>query len=218
MFRQHRLPQVTALKWITCAFVWLCLAATATGCSGTPPHANSVRQSLSPEYDRTGKLRLLRYDSNGDGKIDMWSYMEGARIVRIELDTDFNGAVDRWEYYTADRTLEKVGFSRGLDGVQDAWSYADGSGAITRIEVSTHRDGAISRIEHYERGQMVRAEEDADGVAGMDKWESYNDGRLTSLAFDTLGRGAPSSRLTYGADGTAQLEVDPEGDGTFVAQ
>ena len=106
-----------------------------------------------------------------------------------------DGKVDRWEYYGADQTLEKVGFSRQHDGVQDAWSFSDDSGAITRIEISTRRDGTIGRIEHFEKEQMVRVEEDTDGQAGMDKWETYDGPRLASVSFDTLRRGTPERRL-----------------------
>jgi hypothetical protein len=146
----------------------------------------------------------------------MWSYMDGAKVVRIEIDRDGDGRVDRWEYYGVDQQLEKVGFSRENDGVQDAWSFGDGSGAITRIEVSTRRDGTIGRIEHFENGHIVRVEEDTDGLAGMDKWETYDGPRLASVAFDTARRGSPDRRLIYGVDGSAVMEVDPEGDGTFV--
>ena len=79
---------------------------------------------IEPVYDpQTGKLQLLKSDSNGDGKIDTWSHMDGTRILRIELDTDGDGTVDRWEYYDAAQHLEKVGMSRANDGHEDAWSY-----------------------------------------------------------------------------------------------
>ena len=42
-------------------------------------------------------------------------------------------------------------------------------------------------------------------------------GCLVSVAFDSSHRGRPDRRLVYGADGSARLEVDPKGDGHFVA-
>jgi hypothetical protein len=52
------------------------------------------------EYDpQTGKLRLLKYDSDGNGKVDTVSYMDGSRVVKIEIDKDEDGKVDRWDYY-----------------------------------------------------------------------------------------------------------------------
>ena len=195
----------------------LAFALFAAACSSaSSPEREEARKRMTPEYDKNGRLHLLRYDSNGDSRPDMWSYMDGAKVQRIDIDSNYDGKIDRWEYYDTDQKLEKVGFSRLNDGVQDAWSFGDGSGAITRIDVSTRRDGLIGRIEHYENGKLVRAEEDTTGAGGWDKWETYDGDRLASVAFDTLHRGKPDRRLNYVADGSVVLEVDPEGDGTFV--
>ena len=64
-------------------------ALVVASCNRT---ATEARKRISPEYDKTtGKLRLLKYDSNGDGIVDTWSYMEGARVVRVEIDQDQGG-------------------------------------------------------------------------------------------------------------------------------
>ena len=161
----------------------------AIGCSSS---GGQGQQQISPTYDdKTGKLKLLTYDSHGDGRVDTWSYMDGARVVRIEIDQNGDGKIDRWEYYDANQKLARVGFSRLNDGKEDAWSFAGPDGAITRIEVSTRRDGKVSRIEYYGDGKMTRAEEDTDGDGKMDKWETYDGDRLSTVAFDTRHRGAP---------------------------
>jgi hypothetical protein len=67
---------------------------------------------VEPVYDTTtGKLRLLQYDSNGEGKIDAWSYMNGSQVVRIEVDRDGDGRVDQWQYYEGS---QKVGFNADM--------------------------------------------------------------------------------------------------------
>ena len=173
-------------------------------------------KQIEPVYDKSGRLQLLKYDADGDGKTDTWSYMDGARVVRIEIDKDGDGKIDRWEYYGPDQ-LERVGFSRANDGKEDAWSYAGPDGSIARIEVSTRRDGKVTRKEYYEKDVLVRAEEDSDESGKIDKWETYEGKRLASVAFDTTHRGTPDRRLIYGPGGSARLEVDPRGDGHFVA-
>jgi hypothetical protein len=180
--------------------------ALSYGCAARPERSP---ERLQPEYDQsTGKLKLLKYDSKGDGKVDTWSYMDGPRIVRIEVDRDGDGRIDRWEYYRADRTLEKVGFSRANDGKEDAWSYAGPDGSVVRIDVSTHRNGTIDRVEHYEADVLVRAEEDTDGDGVLDKWETYEGSRLASISFDTTHhRGVPDRRLVYAADGSARAQA-----------
>jgi hypothetical protein len=201
------------------------LALIAVSCNGT---SDDARKRITPEYDKaTGRLQLLKYDSNGDGKIDTWSYMDGARVVRIEIDKDEDGKIDRWEYYGPDQKIEKIGFSRANDGKEDAWSYPGPDGAITRIEISTKRDGKVERIEHYEKGVLVSAEE-ASGAGGteeskavgkavgkIDKWETYDGDHLATVAFDTQHRGTPDRRLVYGRNGQVTVEVDPNGDGRW---
>ena len=98
--------------------------------------------NIEPVYDQlTGKLQLLKYDSNGNGKVDTWSYMDGTRILRIEIDKDEDGKLDRWEYYDANQKLERTGTSRANDGKDDAWSHVGPDGSIVRVDVSTKRDG-----------------------------------------------------------------------------
>jgi hypothetical protein len=195
-----------------CCVVLVC----ALGAAACQRQAGAKR--IEPVYDpKTGKLQLLKYDSNGNGVIDTWSYMDGARVVRIDIDTDEDGKIDRWEYYGPKQEIEKIGFSRAKDGKEDAWSFPGPNGVTERIGISTRRDGKITRVEHYEGGKLVSAEEDSDEDGRMDKWEAYEGERLVSVAFDTLHRGTPDRRLIYGVNGTARLELDPAGDGHFTA-
>jgi hypothetical protein len=191
--------------------VLIALVSLLGGCRGQ-------NGSLQPIYDpATGKLELLKYDANGNGTVDTWSYMDGRRILRIEVDGNEDGKLDRWEYYDANQRLEKVGTSRLADGVEDTWLYPGADGAAARLELSTRRDGGIDRTEYYVKSILVRAEEDSDGDRKIDKWETYADGRLSSVAFDTTRRGKPDRRLVYGADGSATVEVDATGSGEFMA-
>jgi len=204
---------IIAQGFIEALFLVIALVSSV-GCG---QDASEARKRISPEYDKkTGKLHLLKYDSNGNGVVDTWSYMDGARVVRIEIDKDEDGKIDRWEYYGPDQKLEKIGFSREMDGKEDAWSYTAPDGSIERIEISTRRDGKISRVEHYQHNTLGSAEEDSDGDGKFDKWETYDGPRLASVAFDTQHRGTADRRLVYGPGGTARLEVDMKGDGQFV--
>jgi hypothetical protein len=193
----------------------MAFAIISGGCDRAPLEA---RKRITPEYDKkTGKLQLLKYDANGDGTTDTWSYMDGARVVRIEIDKDQDGKIDRWEYYGPNQTLEKVGFSRLNDGTVDAWSYTGPDGSVSRIDLSTRRDGKVTRVEHYQHNMLISAEEDSDEDGKIDKWEIYDGERLASVAFDTMHRGTADRRLIYGPAGATRLEVDIKGEGTFVA-
>ena len=131
---------------------------------------------MQPTYDKTGKLRLLTYDSNANGKPDTWSHMDGSRVVRIEIDKNEDGVIERREDHDASQALEKV-------------------------EASTRPDGKVTRTELYDAGALARAEEDIDGNGAVDWWETYANGFVRSVAFDTEGTGRPTRRLVYGSDG-----------------
>lgn len=174
--------------------------------SGIPP-------SIAPVYDQaTGRLTELRYDANHNGRTDTVSYMNGPRVVRVEIDQDEDGVVDRWEHYDGEGHLVRVGFSRTGDGHENAWSYADAAGRITRIDMAG-ADGRISRSEHYEAATIVAAEEDSDRDGVVDRWEAYDHGRLVRLSFAT-GQGDRTSRptqtLIYAVDGSVRTESSQE--------
>lgn len=141
------------------------------------------RGNVAAQYDdKTGRLKRLEVDTNKNGRIDTWTYMDGTRIDRIEIDRDENGKIDRWEYYV-DRKLEKVGTSTRGDGVVDEWAFQDSDGMLARVESDTNRDGRI------------------------DKWESFGAGHdgarvLRAVAMDPDKEGNPTRRLVYAPDGS----------------
>ena len=68
-------------------------------------------------YDAHGKLRLLVYDADGDGRFDTRSYMDGERLLRVELDDNNDGIIDRWEEYGPGETLVRA-YERAPDGTR----------------------------------------------------------------------------------------------------
>ena len=166
--------------------------------------------AIQPVYDpATGRLQQLRLDSDKNGTVDTVSYMDGTRLIRIEVDKDEDGRVERWEYYGPERQLERVGLSRANDGKEDAWSFNGPDGSVVRVDISTERDGRVTRTEHYQDGVLTHAEDDDDRDGMPDRWETYDGGRLSSVAFDTAHRGTPDRRLVYGPDGTTTFTRVP---------
>ena len=65
-------------------------------------------------YDpATGKLTMVAYAADGSFRIDHWCYMDGERLLRMDVDESGDGAADRREYYgpgepaRADQYLER---------------------------------------------------------------------------------------------------------------
>jgi hypothetical protein len=201
------------------AILFLLVAVTA--CS------RPAGEQPRPLYDpKTGRLSQLSFDFNRNGRHDTVGYMDGTRILRIELDADENGKVERWDIYGADRKVASVGLSQRNDGVMDARAFYDAAGALDRIEISTHRDGRYDRTEFYEANVLVASADDTNGDGRADKWETYKPNpapneppyAITSTAFDDSGSGRPERRFVYGPTGSvARVELDPDGDGRFAS-
>jgi hypothetical protein len=178
----------------------LSVALVSSACSQAPGgQVTSAR--IKPTYDaKTRRLQSITYDRNGDGAIDAWTYMDGTKVVRAELDENYDGRTDRWEYY-------KTGAGE---------SRAATAAALERVESSSRQNGVVTRREWYENGAIARAEEDTDGDSQVDKWEQWQNGVLVELALDTHRRGRPDRRIIYGPDGSSpRFEVDPDGSGQF---
>jgi hypothetical protein len=195
-----------------------------TGCGLSSRKRSNA--SVQPTYDKvTGKLKELAYDSNGNGRVDTWTEMNGAVPLRSRIDKNEDGKIDRWEEYDANGGLVKVGFSRSDNGKPDAWVFSGPDGTVRRIEISSTGDEhRIDRWEYYDaslagpdgRGALVRAEEDTTHDGKPDKWETYEHGTLRAVAFDESGSGRPDRRLTYGAAGVLLIESDPDASGRFT--
>jgi hypothetical protein len=203
--------------------IGLSLIGVAACAEPAKPQGSALVQ---PSYDRkTGKLKELTYDANGNGRVDTWTEMDGARAVRSRLDTNEDGKIDRWEEYDENGGLAKVGFSRADTGKADAWVFAGPDGKVSRIEISSAGDERrIDRWEYYDpgqagsdgRGALVRAEEDTTGDGRPDKWETYEQGAVRTVMFDENGNGRPDRRLTYAGSGVLVMESEPDAAGRFA--
>jgi antitoxin component YwqK of YwqJK toxin-antitoxin module len=195
--------------------VWPAALILAAACSNRPP--DPAKQTTKPTYDKTtGKLTQLTYDRNGNGVIDTWTDMDGAKPLRSRIDANEDGRPDRWEYYDEAGKLLKVGFSRKDDGKPDAWAYAGADGSVERVEVSSKSDEKIiDRWEFYKGGQLVRVEEDTNADGRVNVWETYEGGALKTTTFDEDGDGRPDRRLSYRDGALAFIESAPDASGNF---
>ncbi len=170
----------------------VCLLVVAASCSD--PEKARVKATTIPTYDpTTGKLTRLTADLNKNGKIDTWTYMDGAIPLRTEQDRDEDGKIDRWEYVAPD-------------------------GKILKVLISATGDpNRITRWESYEQGRLVLVEEDTNGDGRPDKWEKHNDVPIVSVEFDLNFDGVRDQRWTYGSQGTVEwIESEPDGRGGYL--
>jgi hypothetical protein len=190
--------------------------AVAAGCSNSEQARE--KQGITPTYDKTtGKLKELTYDSNGNGRVDTWTTMDGARPVLTRIDRNEDGKIDRWEYYGDRGELLKVGFSRRNDGTPDAWAFSGPGGRIERLETSSAaNEKKIDRWERYDATGLASADEDTNGDGAPDKWETYRAGALETAAFDENGDGKPDRRLSYDRGVLIAIETEPDAAGRYT--
>jgi hypothetical protein len=185
--------------------ILLLVLMTAAGCS-TQPRAAGV---YAPG---TRALVRVDFDYDGDGRIDVRTYMRDGTPTRLEGDTNGDGLVDRWEYYDASGALTRVGGSTAGDGREDTWLRAVGD--ERHVEISTRRDGTVDRREVYRGEQLLRADSDTNHDGLSDIWETFDHGAITELRVDDDKRhGRPTRRVVYGAKGTARIELLSKEDG-----
>lgn len=192
------------------------------GCAAcSDPERERLKATTKPTYDeRTGRLKELTSDANGNGRIDTWTEMDGSRPVQSRADRNEDGRIDRWEYYDTTGRLVKVGFSRRDDGRPDAWAEPGSDGRISRVLVSSTGDQSrIDRWETYSPSApdvLTAVEEDTNGDGRADKWEKYVDGRLQNAAFDENADGRPDRQLTYRQGVLVRIESEPDATGRFT--
>lgn len=191
------------------------LLGLLAGCSQPGP-ANRV----VPSYDNFSRQLLqLSADQDGDGRFDQWTYLNGNRPLRGEADVDADGRIDRWEYFDADGRVSSIGSASRNDGVEDTWTTTAATATgETHIASSSRRDRVRDRHSYYKGQTLLRVEEDTNGDGLIDKWDSYEGAVLREVGFDvSFSRGRPDRKALYDAQGRfTAIEIDPDGDGSFV--
>ena len=70
----------------------ICLAFAAAAAACSDPEKERIKATSIPTYDeKTGKLTRLTADLNKDGVIDAYTYMDGTKVLRSEIDADQDG-------------------------------------------------------------------------------------------------------------------------------
>ena len=150
-------------------------------------------------YDALGRIAVVEYDSNADGRADHIAHYDERRQIRlIEVDEDHDSWVDRFEHYDAAGVLEKVGRWRKQRGRADEWTFRAPDGRPARIEYDDDGDGVPERAEVLRDGIVVRVETDSDRNGRPDRFQAWERGRLVSEDLDTDGDGRPDRRLVFG--------------------
>ena len=157
------------------------LAASALlslACLGCTDSFGVPRRRVEPQYDdRTGRLQLIKYDSDDDAQIDTWSYMDGARVVRIEIEKTAPLADVEWRFIYPSLTVDPnssttfyLAADRGHEKPQHKLLVftraADGSvGCEVRPFASTDREEIRNFAENLDRRFLPRPQRALPAIA-----------------------------------------------------
>lgn len=172
------------------AVLFATAALTLAACKAPPDIRRTNFEIRGKEgvakYDpKTGRLTKLDFDQNKNGRMDSFSYMDGTRTIRIEIDNDEDGKIDRWEHYDEHNKIERVGTSSRDDEVQDTFAYPDAKGFLARVEFDTDRDG------HVDKREVFALKPGSQDLRSL---------HIVEYEFDQAGR--PGRRLFYRPDGS----------------
>jgi hypothetical protein len=172
-------------------------------------------------------------DTDGNCVPDTWSYVEGDKVVRRELDTNKNKVLDLWEYYEGDvKTLQAE--SRGSCSRPNVlYVFSEDGQRIVLQEEDRNCNGLPDRMTRFdeagvaifqcsprqrvdlEAGIPAVALEDSiephDGYA--DRRQVYEDGMLTRLEADTNADHRADVWILYVSGEASMQDEDTDFDG-----
>jgi len=129
---------------------------------------------------KPGEIVRQEEATNGDGKVNTWSYFKDGKLVRREVDAKGNGRSDTVYYYENDKLIREERDEYG-DGHPNFRAIYQ-NGRLARVEKDLDRHGKIDLWIHYDttkEGEVVLKEErDLNGDGVVDLWSYYEAGRL----------------------------------------
>jgi hypothetical protein len=171
----------------------------ALSCAGKsrPPEvtapATAPAAAVVPGMERQPDEIVYEYDTNRDGKTDVWKYVrkdaQGKEVlVRKEKDLNGDGRIDTWEAYAPDGTLVRLVYDLDFDGKPDVTLVFE-KDQLVRKEYALGFDGVSRSWNYYEKGKLVRKERDTNGDGKVDYWEYWENGEIDRIGVDLDGDG-----------------------------
>jgi hypothetical protein len=115
---------------------------------------------------------VLTTDTNADGKLDGWTYIENGRIERQEIDVNFDGRIDSVFIYGSSGQVREEILDTNYDGKMDNWRLYE-NGELTVDSLDSNMDGMIDLWIHVVKGKIMQIEKDTDGDGKPDTTTGY---------------------------------------------
>lgn len=182
-------PSVSAGR--LCGGLGLLVGVVAlVACSGKGAAGPSSERGVRDTTLRTEKCAHKNgFDTNRDGKKDLFEVVENGRTLCRAADLDF-------------------------DGVIDQVSFFDANGVVRRREIDFDGNGVPNIIEHYRAGTLVLREIDGANLGRIDMWDAFDptSGVRTTRERDTNGDGRIDQYWSFsGAQITVRFDRNEDG-------
>jgi antitoxin component YwqK of YwqJK toxin-antitoxin module len=123
------------------------------------------------------------WDSNGDGRMDVWSEYSNNLILKQSYDVNFDGTQDTWEYFDPPGEISRAEHDQNFDGEVDYWIYYQ-NGIAQEYKADNDRDGRVDEwgIMEYNTPKKRYWSFNNDEIA--DKKTEYKNGLKISEMYD----------------------------------
>ena len=112
-------------------------------------------------HHSSGRILRQFVDTNGDGKLDRWSYYNNGLEVYRDIDSDFNGRLDQYRWLATEGT--RWGIDSNQDGQIDSWK------SISPEEVAYECFQAIKEKDQDRFRRLLLSEEELKNLGLNDK-------------------------------------------------
>lgn len=191
MCAQHVMKK--AAQWV---FVGLMMSFIGCGSRQNETDAAVRKSDRQQQRIRHGNVNFAAmdvrgFDINADGTPDVLYYSKDGVVRVVRYDLDFDGRVDMDVYYGVDGSIEERSYYLNDDEKVDVIGLYE-TDILVEKYVSIDFDGNFPVVKHYDsQGELLRVERDSDGDGHTDVWEYYDAGELVRVARDTDGDGSP---------------------------
>jgi hypothetical protein len=169
---------------------------------------------LVQRYDAAGAVVQENKDSNGDCKIDTWTYLKDGAIVRQGQDTKGVGRPDVLTVFGADgRPVAQELVSDPKRRRPDKKLSLDASGQVTAQCVDTDGNGTLDARAVVSGGAVSEVWIDTKGKGVADQRELYQGGQRVALEADTNGDRKADVVQTFSGGAVGRQDEDTNFDG-----
>jgi hypothetical protein len=113
----------------------------------------AIKSGLKVDEKKKLDAALLTLGYNDEKMDKFYSYMPTGEVLLEEYDTNNDGKIDMWLRYAYknDRSLKEIVIEKdnNYDGKVDDWQFTDSTRSVIRVEKDTNFDGKVDSVKKF---------------------------------------------------------------------